>query len=357
MSLYAMTWVMRTDITADGPWRVLMSLASYANDRDECWPSSATLMADTQASRATVMRHLRWLEDHGFISRSASLRTSPTGRGMVQGSTVFKLHTPAHLERFDPPMAENRPTHFVERTDKTPSEPQCLSSETLNGPAEDLPGDSPSEPHCLNSETLTDQCLNPETELVSNLRSPHTPNKEEPVIEPDLTPPSPAGPEVGSGRVGDEPDIEEPSPVGEATRDDDAVAADWALARSCLPEPMLAMDDAGVQRVVPLLRQRVEAGWRPGQLKAILGGNALPPSVRSMQGLVRHRIDSIPLAGAPRPLASEQRSSGPERPHRTPVWVVKRAEAKRSGHPDAERPRQWWMEQWPGSMVTEETAR
>lgn len=357
VSLYAMTWVMKTDITADGPWRVLMSLASYAGDRDECWPSIATLMSDTQASRPTVMRHLRWLEDHEYIGRAASLRESPTGRGLVQGATVFKLHTPAHLERFDPPMAEERPSRFLQRASDTPCEDQCLNSETVIG-SEDGPVDEgPSGPQYLNAETVIDQCLNSETDVVSKLTFPHTPYKEEPVIEPDLTPPSPTGHRVGSGRVGEDP-IEEHSPVGRpAGRGDEAVAADWALVRSCLPEPMRALDDEAVQRIVPLLRERLTAGWRPRQLQEILAANPLPPAVRSMQGLVRHRIDSIPVAGAPRPPAAERRDERPAEPHRTPLWVVKRAEARRAGDPDASQSRQWWMDRWPGSVELDQDAR
>lgn len=116
---------------------------------------------------------------------------------------------------------------------------------------------------------------------------PTPPNKDYPSVEPDLTPPSPGVAGVGSGRVGSEADGEE------------LLARWWDLARRCLPEPMLALNDVGVARVGPLLAERVDAGWSPAQLRSILAASPLPPSVRSMAGLVAHRLGEISPDMAP----------------------------------------------------------
>ena len=216
--------------------------------------------------------------------------------------------------------------------------------------------------------------------------------KEEPSVEPsDLTPlpPTPPSPVVsvvsvdGSGGVGSgprsDPDVEDSrggvglpaagsapaggragSPSADGSADGGVapvgrdVAADWALVRRVLPESMQVLDDDGVAVVAPLLRERLDAGWTVSELRAHLAANPVPDRVRRMAGLVAHRLGKLPPEGAaPRPSPSRQRrpadppSLPPLRPEeRSPVAVraeAARAEAIRTGSPDATRPRSWWL--------------
>ena len=131
------------------------------------------------------------------------------------------------------------------------------------------------------------------------------------------------------------------------------VAADWALVRRVLPGPMQVLDDDGVATVAPLLRERLAAGWTVTDLRAHLAGNPVPDRVRHLAGLVAHRLSKLPPEGAPpKSSPSRRRMTDPPplpplRPEeRSPVAVraeAARAEAIRTGSPDAGRSRAWWL--------------
>lgn len=131
------------------------------------------------------------------------------------------------------------------------------------------------------------------------------------------------------------------------------------LLGECLPEPMRVMDAVGAWAVGALLAERLAAGWRPGQIRAAMGGR-LPEDVGRMSALVaaRLRINVDPAlapgaaagasAGAGAASAREaedalwelrrrrsealagtaRRDEGP--PGEDPLWVRARAEAERS---------------------------
>ena len=71
MSFRALNWAWEADTETSGRKLVLVGLAQFTNDRDECWPSQKTLAIKTLQSERTVREHLAWLEDAGFISRIA----------------------------------------------------------------------------------------------------------------------------------------------------------------------------------------------------------------------------------------------------------------------------------------------
>ncbi|RRD50625.1 hypothetical protein EII35_03815 [Arachnia propionica] len=147
-----------------------------------------------------------------------------------------------------------------------------------------------------------------------------------------------SGPGVGSGPGGGSPSS--------------ALSEDWELVRRCLPEVMQALDGPGVGLVAPLLRDRIGAGWRPEALREVLAADPLPDQVRHLAGLVVHRLGRIPAGAAPPSRSSSLRRlpdppSSPLSPEeRDPVAVraeAARMEAIRTGSPDAERPRSWWI--------------
>lgn len=120
-----------------------------------------------------------------------------------------------------------------------------------------------------------------------------------------------------------------------------------------LAAPMQVLDDDGVAVVVPLLRERLAAGWTASDLRAHLAANPIPDRVRHLAGLVADRLGKLPPEGAaPKPPPSRQRRSDP--PSMPPLWPEERspvavraeaarAEAIRTGSADAGRSRAWWL--------------
>lgn len=61
------------------------------------------------------------------------------------------------------------------------------------------------------------------------------------------------------------------------------------LLADCLPEWMLAMDPAGARAVAGLLAERLEAGWRPAEVRTAIGSSR-PDRVGRMSSLVASRL-------------------------------------------------------------------
>jgi len=81
MSNDALTWAWKARIP-DGPKFVLVALADHASDHAgedwTCFPSVDRLIERTSKSRSTVERHLKWLDDNGWISRRRRRRADGT---------------------------------------------------------------------------------------------------------------------------------------------------------------------------------------------------------------------------------------------------------------------------------------
>ena len=120
--------------------------------------------------------------------------------------------------------------------------------------------------------------------------------------------------------------------------------------RSCFPDSMQHLDDKAAADVAAELRLRVDAGWKPHQILATLEGNPLPAQVRSLRGIVLHRVSEISVDAAP------PRSSWGKKPScigepkidrdTRPAWMVARAEAKRAGRPEARQSALWWSQHY-----------
>lgn len=72
--------------------------------------------------------------------------------------------------------------------------------------------------------------------------------------------------------------------------------ADLAILAACLPESMRVMDARGLGLVVGLLRERLDAGWAPGEIKRLLD-SPLPDRVARMSGLVASRLRRLVAVG------------------------------------------------------------
>lgn len=373
MSIWAVNWAFQLDVPNQTHKLVLLSLANFADDEDEAWPHVETLAKMASVSVRSVFRALAALEAAGLISRTMGLREN-AGGGLRKSNSLYRLHVPDEVSR-RAGRGEGRPKLLRE----APSGSQHDTGVMLAAVADKTPSGS----QCDTGVTLADQHDTGDTTNMTPVSGLYkeNPSHIEPPTPLPPTPPSPVVPVPadGSGGVGSgpgsDPDVEDsrggvglpaagsapaggravsPAPetdVAPATERD--VAADWALVRRVLPGPMQVLDDDGVATVVPLLRERLAAGWTASDLRAHLAANPVPDRVRRMAGLVAHRLGKLPLEGAaPKPSPSRQRRpadppSTPLRPEeRSPVAVraeAARAEAIRTGSPDAGRSRVWWL--------------
>lgn len=370
MSIWAVNWALNEQLPSTMSKLLLVALANFANDEDEAWPHLETLESMVGVSKRTVLRGLRELCDGGWISRLQGFADGPRG-GTVRVNSVYRLLLPETVTRRHGRGSE-RPGQLREMPSQVRSDTDVTTVEADS--------ETPSQVRSDTGVTTVDRSDTGDTTVVTLVTPLY---KEEPSVEPsDLTPlpPTPSSAVVsadGSGGVGSgpgsDPDVEDsrggvgrpaagsapaggravsPAPetdVAPAAERD--VAADWALVRRVLPGPMQVLDDDGVAVVVPLLRERLAAGWTVTDLRAHLAGNPVPDRVRRMAGLVAHRLSKLPPEGAPKSSPSRRRipdppSSPPSPGERSPVAVraeAARMEAIRVGSPDAGRSRLWWL--------------
>jgi Helix-turn-helix domain len=89
MSWGALAWATDSDVGPPAAKFILILLANKADENYSCYPSIRTLMAESNASRSTVLRALKNLETHGFISRRPQFHDSGARR-----STRYYLNHP-----------------------------------------------------------------------------------------------------------------------------------------------------------------------------------------------------------------------------------------------------------------------
>lgn len=368
MSIWAVNWALNEQLPSPTSKLLLVALANFANDEDEAWPHLETLESMVGVSKRTVLRGLRELCDGGWISRLQGFADGPRG-GLVKVNSVYRLNLPETVTR--------RCGHGADRPGQLRETPSQVRSDTGDTTVE-ADSETPSQVRGDMDVTTVDRSDTGVTTVVTLVTPLY---KEEPSVEPsDLTPLPPTPPPSmlvdGSGGVGSgpesDPDVEDsrggvglpaagsapaggravsPNPDGGVVPVGRDVAADWALIRHALPEPMQVLDDDGVAVVAPLLRKRLDAGWTAADLRAHLAANPVPDRVRHLAGLVAHRLGKLPPEGAPKSSSSRRRipdpPSTPLRPEeRSPVAVraeAARAEAIRTGSPDAGRSRAWWL--------------
>lgn len=75
-----------------------------------------------------------------------------------------------------------------------------------------------------------------------------------------------------------------------ARREHDHVDEASALIGACLPAWMQAMDRSGARRVAAMLAERIAAGWKPAEVRGLMGEKPTT-RVHRMSGLVVYRLD------------------------------------------------------------------
>jgi DNA-binding transcriptional MocR family regulator len=102
--------------------RIILSLLRYAKDKDVCWPSDRTIGRDVQRSRSTVQRHLRRLEETGYIIRMKSPNpNNRTGRILRLTWRCLAVATPPVSSVSVPPVSPVRHESEKEREKEKPA--------------------------------------------------------------------------------------------------------------------------------------------------------------------------------------------------------------------------------------------
>ena len=346
MSIWAVNWAFHTEVAPPVHKLVLVALANFADDEDLAWPHVETLAGMASVSTRTVQRALKALEVAGLVERSMGLAAGARG-GLRRTNSVYRLNVPDDLSRRKG-VRTARPGVVREFS--------SFARGDISGAAVGPVDEGPSQVRCDTGVVTVDRC---DTGDANRCDTGDVSIGEPSLVEPsDLTPLPPTSSSSvpvsadGSGGVGSGPESVSPATgagVASVGRD---VAADWALVRRVLPGPMQVLDDDGVAVVVPLLRERLAAGWTAAELRDRLAANPVPDRVRHLAGLVAHRLGKLPPEGAPKSSPSRRRMTDPPplpplRPEeRSPVAVraeAARAEAIRTGSADACRSRAWWL--------------
>ena len=390
MSIWAVNWAFHTEVAPPVHKLVLVALANFADDEDLAWPHVETLAGMASVSTRTVQRALKALEEAGLIERSMGLAAGARG-GLRRTNSVYRLNVPDDLSRrrgvrTARPGVVREFSSFAREDGSAvgpvgegPSQARCAMGVTTVPNA----NEGPSQVRCDTGVVTVDRC---DTGDANRCDTGDVSIGEPSLVEPPSQAPLPptAWPGAGSGvglaglggeivaddgggsspssRTVEVPGWEsapagpgwEPGPGASSGPPGVPAVEDWDLVRRCLPQPMQALDGPGVAVVVPLLRERLEAGWRPEGLREVLAADPLPDRVRHLAGLVAHRLGRVPVDGAPppsRPRSSSWRipdppSSPPSPGERNPVAVraeAARAEAIRTGSRDAGRSRAWWL--------------
>ena len=298
MSILAMTWAWGLMDLDQSQTLVLLALADAANDDGVCWPSQAEIGRKARLKDRAVRNQIRSLEAMGLVSVSS--RSTSQGRK----TNVYRLNVGCDFSLQSKQPARN--AGWVEGSDSQPVDNPTFRCNQSN--RHEMPVGDP-----------TGTVMPVATGTVMPVATLYqTPN----IQTPNLTPPPP----VVEGSVGlgtgfaDRVAVEgEPaSPVAtSATRGgrrdpqkrpgaakvpgagrgaESASEADLAILAACVPASMRVMDARGLGLVVGLLRERLDAGWTPGEIKRLLD-SPLPDRVARMSGFVASRLRRLVAVG------------------------------------------------------------
>lgn len=324
MSVRASTWAWSLEEVMGSEALVLLALADQANDEGLCWPSQEKLAPKARQSVSTLRRSLRSLEKMGLLTTIT--RSSTRGRR----SNLYLLHIGAK------PDLSMRSAKAVSLGEDAAQACQMLEEASdavfvANKPIgqiDRLP--QPVTYDRLQSVT-SDRLLYKEPPLGTTRPYPTLPTAP----APDKA----AGMKVGSGgktsTQGTEgtrnAPVEGPGvPVGEVlprpgsrvqggpvkgpkTAEAGLDEQERALLGACLPAWMASLDKRGAHKVAQALKERVDAGWQPSQIRGLLDGN--PPSqIIHMPSLVLNRLErNVDIDCAPARLSAEAKKRASER--------------------------------------------
>lgn len=359
MSSEAMAWAKRCGEVGSVPQLVLMLMADWADHENKAWPGVKTLASMTSRSERTIIRAVKRLEEAGLIEKSARTAWCALDNPACLSKGPHK-HRTSNLYRLKVgavpvlPAKGSAAPGAKEGTSK--GDKMSLMAETA-----ELSGNPISDNVSLmkfNSDIFGRSIVTPVSPVCNRDTLEDYP--------PDPTQPSPqaervADADLGLGSVGSGTgcadravaEVAAASPVatsappegrrgpqkrpggakgpvtmlGGGQGAESASDDDLAILAACVPESMRVMDARGLGLVVGLLRERLDAGWVPGEIKRLLD-SPLPDRVARMSGLVASRLRRLVAVGeSPRAQAAAA-SRERERLERERAAVVDAREAQ-----------------------------
>ena len=352
MSSEAMAWAKRCGEVGSVPQLVLMLMADWADHENKAWPGVKALASMTSRSERTIIRAIKRLEEAGLIEKSARTAWCALDNPACLSKGPHK-HRTSNLYRLKVGAVPVLPAKG--------SAAPGVKEEVFKGDRMSLMKETAESSGNPISDNMSLLSFNSDI-FGRSIVTPVSPVCNRDTLEdysPDPTqPPSPSIGEVsdvdfGLGSVGSGIDsgdeavteVAAASPVATsathggrrtpqkrpgAAKDpgagrgaESASEADLAVLAACLPESMRLLDARGLGLVVGLLRERLDAGWTPGEIKRLLD-SPLPDRVARMSGLVASRLRRLVAVGeSPRAQAA---AAARER---------ERLEAKRAAAEDA----------------------
>ena len=302
MSILAMTWAWGLMELDQSQTLVLLALADAANDDGVCWPSQAELGRKARLKDRAVRNQIRSLEAMGLVSVSS--RSTSQGRK----TNVYRLNIGCDFSLQSKQPARN--AGWVEGSEPQPVDNptfRCNQSNRHEMPVGDPTGTvmpvatGTVMPVATLYQTTNIQTpnLTPPPPVVEGSVGLGTGFADQVAVEGESVSPvaTSAPPEGRRGpqKPGGTPKRLASAPEGDRGAES-ASEADLAIFVACVPESMRVMDARGLGLVVGLLRERLDAGWAPGEIKRLLD-SPLPDRVARMSGLVASRLRRLVAVG------------------------------------------------------------
>lgn len=298
---------------------VLLALADQANDEGLCWPAQEKLAPKARQSVSTLRRSLRSLEKMGLLTTIT--RSSTRGRR----SNLYLLHIGAKPdlsmksaravslgedaaqacqmleEASSAVFVANKATGQIDRL------PQPVICDRLQPVTSDrLPYKEPPLGTTKPYPTLPSQAASTGVGSGGKTSTQRTEGARNVPVE---------GPGVPVGEVLPRPGSQvQAGPVkGPKTAEVGLDEQERALLGACLPVWMASLDKRGAYKIAQALKERVDAGWQPSQIRGLLDGN--PPSqIIHMASLVLNRLErNVDIDCAPARLSAEAKKRASER--------------------------------------------
>lgn len=293
---------------------LLVTLGEYADDTDCAWPSQETLAGVLECSVSTIRRSLKALISWGLIDREERWVMDDDGN-THRATNVYRLHVGAQPVQGGDDVPEG-PSGDPELGDVSAGQGIPVNLTGMGAGGSQSPVDNLSDDRLSVANTDTGQSDRYgaytgqnrgayRSSMVTGISIPnHHRNHQTQPDQSEVTSPggraaSRSGP-VGSG----EGDARSGSSAGRARRDASpatgrpgSVAAGLPaevaeLLGDCLPDSMQdGLDRQGALRIAGLLRERLDAGWRPHQIRLVMD-QALPARVSRLSGLVASRLEA-----------------------------------------------------------------
>ena len=315
MSFRAVHWALHeVKGVSMGHKLLLVTLGEYADDVDCAWPSQETLAGVLECSVSTIRRSVKALVSWGLIDREERWVMDDDGN-THRATNVYRLHVGAQPVQGSDDVPEG-PSGDSEPGDVCAGQGIPVNLTGMGAGGSQSPVDNLSDARLSVANTDTGQSDRYgaytgqnrgayRSSMVTGISTPnHQENHQTQPGQSEMTSPggraaSRSGP-VGSGGG----DARSGASAGRARRDaSPAAGAPGSVAAGlpaevaellgdCLPDSMQdGLDRQGALRIAGLLRERLDAGWRPHQIRRVMD-QALPARVSRLSGLVASRLEA-----------------------------------------------------------------